>query len=554
MAILAPMTVAILDGYIDPIKLLVIIVMLFLWAKLLPWVDKDAEAAHLPRQGLNMMNMGVFVAAHVAFIFLPNFYIALGVYLFLFLACTGVYLGLRNKQVGLADLKKKLFAKKKSDSSKNAAKAAGSGEVTILAKDGPVMMPDDDEPTRPLFDSMQTLMGDPLRKDAERIELRPDGGGYVAYYWVDGVAYELPNFTAEVGAGCIGYIKGFAGMDVEDRRKPQSGKMKVSVGRSRYDIDLATAGSTAGESMRIGIDTKKRLNHRLDNLGLADDQLAKIRDLVQMNQGIVLVASPKQQGLTTMLYSLVRTHDAFLQHIQSIERVPREELEGVTQIKLGANSGPTEEFKQVEWAVSQQPDVILLDEVVNSNSAKELIQFAASGKRAYIGMRAGSTFEALEQWRKLIGDDALASSALAFLMSGRVLRRLCVACKVQYQPDPEQLRKMNMDPARISSLYQARTQPLTDPKGRPIPCTFCNDLRFKSRFGVYETFNVDDEVRQLIASRAPGERNEEGVPQAAEPVSAGDRAGASGSRRNQRPGSSAGHEVGFNQEITITRD
>src|SRR6185436_3919694 len=111
----------------------------------------------------------------------------------------------------------------------------------------------------------------------------------------------------------------------------------------------------------------------------------------------------------------------------------------------------------------------------------------------------GSTFDTLNLWRKLIGDDKVALKDLKLVINSRVMRRLCAACKVGYTPDPGTLRKLNMDPDKVSKLYQARTQPIRDPKGNPIPCEFCKELRFKGRVGVYETLIVDDEVRALIA-------------------------------------------------------
>ncbi len=148
--------------------------------------------------------------------------------------------------------------------------------------------------------------------------------------------------------------------------------------------------------------------------------------------------------------------------------------------------------------VSQQPDIILIDEVINPASAKSLAGFAAEGKRVYVGMRSASTFDAVGEWRKLVGDDETAMGPLRMAMSGRTLRRLCSACKLAFQPDPEYLRKLNLDPARVQKLFQARTTPPKDDKGNPIPCNFCQDLRYKGRFGVFELFSIDDEVRQVV--------------------------------------------------------
>jgi type II secretory ATPase GspE/PulE/Tfp pilus assembly ATPase PilB-like protein len=113
-------------------------------------------------------------------------------------------------------------------------------------------------------------------------------------------------------------------------------------------------------------------------------------------------------------------------------------------------------------------------------------------------MRAGSTFEAIQQWRTLIGDDKLAMKELKLVVAGRLVRKLCTACKMDYNPDPETLRRLNMAPERVGKLFTARTQPLRDQRGHEVVCEFCLDLRFKGRTGVYELFVIDDEVSQVV--------------------------------------------------------
>src|SRR5438046_4576066 len=105
-------------------------------------------------------------------------------------------------------------------------------------------------------------------------------------------------------------------------------------------------------------------------------------------------------------------------------------MEGITQHKPPANASAAEEFKQVEWVCSQIPDIMLVDEITNPQCARELVKFAREGRRVYLGMRANTTFEALEQWRKMVGDDKAATEYLRMVIAGRIVRRLCMACKV----------------------------------------------------------------------------------------------------------------------------
>lgn len=489
--------------FINGWKLLPAVLVLLIWGRLLTWLDKDAEAAHLPREILNISLLGAGLLGFALFYNLPNFWIATGALLLTNLAGFGTYLILRQQKVGLADLSVQFKEFISSMGKSKKVKEAKAGEVQILLKSGPLGIPEAEDPERPAYDTTQELLTVPLKKGCERIEVRAAEAEAAASYSVDGVSYNLPALPRERAAAAISYLKKVAGLDVEDRRKPQNAMFKVSLDGKRREIEIATAGSTVGESMRLTVDPKKRTSIPLDAIGLTPDQLETVKELVQDRTGIVLVSAPRGHGLTSALYGLIRAHDAFLQHIQTIEHAPKDDLEGITQNRLPAQASAAEEVKQVEWVCSQQPDIILIDEITAPQSAAEIIRFVSdpdARRRVYIGMRAGSGFEAIAQWRKLVGDDSVAVQHLKLALTGRVARRLCSACKVSFTPDPETLRKYNMSPNRVTELFQARTQPIVDPKGRPIPCDFCKDLRYKGRFGIFETLLVDDAIRQAVAA------------------------------------------------------
>jgi type II secretory ATPase GspE/PulE/Tfp pilus assembly ATPase PilB-like protein len=285
-------------------------------------------------------------------------------------------------------------------------------------------------------------------------------------------------------------------MDLNDRRKPQTGSMKALLDGRKRDLKVSTAGTNAGETLSVDVDMKQRYELTIDQLGFSADQLNAVEEIIAEGQGIVLVAAPKGHGLTSLLYAILRRHDAFLSHIQTLEREPQADLEGITQNKLPGGSG--EEAKQVAWLASQQPDILAVDRVEDPRSAQEIANYASSGRRAYVGLRAGSTFEALQTWRNMVGDDKVAMKDVRLVIAARLMRRLCGACKQDFNPDPDTLRKLNMPPERVGKLFTARTTPLKDNRGRDMVCDFCLDIRFKGRIGIFELFIIDNEVKQVI--------------------------------------------------------
>jgi len=480
-------------------KALAVVVVLLFWARLLTWIDKDAEAAHLPRQALNM---GLFSWGLLAFLifFLMPFLLGISALIVLLGLEIGVYLFIRQKKVGLGDLKETFLNFLRGMFKREKVIEAKKGEVQVYNKAGnPLPSPEAEDPGRPAYDAVQLVLTDPLKKNAERIELMPAEGAWGIRYWVDGVSYSGGSVNKNDAAAAVGYFKRAGGLDVNEKRKPQTATIRAAVDKDRHDLRVITAGSAAGEFVRIDVDPKKRQSLKIAELGFSPEQLESLQTSIQENQGLVLVSAPKGQGLTTTLYAILRAHDAFLSQVLTIERGADQDLEGITQNKLSHSATPAEEQQKVAWVTSQEPDVLMVSEVQDPQSAADIVKFSKE-KRAYVGMRAASVLDALTAWRKLVGNDELAMKNLTMVINSRVMRKLCMACKVGYAPDPQTLKKLNMDPDQISKLYQARTEPLRDAKGNPVACEFCKELRFHGRVGVYEILKVDDDVRQIVLS------------------------------------------------------
>ena len=498
--------IAAIEGgdYVSAIKVLPVVLLLLLWAKLLTWIDKDAPAARLPRVEINAALLGGLVFGFILLLLLPNFWLAFGLLFLVFLLEIGVYLLLRHQKVGLADLKSELRNLFKS-SGKKVVEAPPGELVLMTKKGGAIEPPTAEDPNRLAYDAIQRMLTGPMKRGLERFELMPADTTAAVRYAIDGVTYLGGNIDRNEAAAAITYLKNAAGLDVNERRKPQKGIFRIQLENKRTDVELETAGKAAGEWMVLLTDPRNRHNLKLDNVGLSAEQMQTVQQSIADNSGLVLVAAPKGQGLTSLMYAIIRKHDAFLQHIHTIEREPTDDLEGITQNKLPAMPSPAEEFQMVSWVTSQEPDVLVVTAVDDPKTAMEMVRFAENGRRVYVGMRANSSFEALTQWRRLVGDDRAATKSLTMVITGRVLRRLCEACKVGYRPDPQQLRKLNMDPDQVGQLYQARVEPVRDSKGNEIPCQFCADLHYKGRIGIFEILLMTEEMRQVVlAGGDPG--------------------------------------------------
>jgi general secretion pathway protein E len=497
-----------IGNYLNGLKAIPVVLVLLAWAKALSWVDKDTEAARMKREMINTAMMGGFILGFALFIFLPNFFIAFLAMLAVVGVEAGVYLQMRKAAVGLGDLKGDFKAWVKGLGGKPKEVQEVAGAVQIVGANGSLLPPPKaNTPEAESYNGIQSMLTDPMVNNAEVIDIGPTEAGLTVRYTVDGVSYTGASVSKTLGASVIAYLKAAAGLDLGEVRKPQKGTLKLNVNSKRREVQLETKGSTAGEYARLTADAKKRHDFNPDTLGFAPDQLEKIREMIKSGGGVTLLTAPKGQGLTALSYAMLRGHDAFLQNLVTIERDAEQDLEGVTQNKLARGATPEEEAKLAGWIVSQQPDVVLISKPESPAGLSELIRSTKDGRRVYVSFNASDTIEALWTWCKMVGDNKLAVSQLQMIINGRTLRKLCNACKQAYAPEPDVLRKLNMDASKVEKLYQARKEPIRDPKGNPIKCDFCNDLRYKGRTGMYEILMVDDPIKQVATNGLSPEQN-----------------------------------------------
>ena len=488
-------------------KALLFVVIFFAWLKVLLWIDKDTADHRLPREAINGIGWGLVAAAFAVAVLVPTFVVSFVLFTLLALVGVGGYLIYRKQQVGLDDLPerlgtwfKNLFKSKKERAFERKEEALAEGALTLMNKGGqqpPV--PAEDDPQRPAYEAASRLLLDPLYKHADRVVFANAGSRYATKFRVDGVDYPGTAVENEVAAATMDFYKSLAGMDTAERRKQQKGKIKAKTAQGSHDVDVTTSGTRTGETMLFEVDRTKRYRDRATALGMTPQQREVVAEVVEANTGVVLVAAPVGGGLSALLYGFVQEHDAFVQHIITSERHLERELEGTTQTPLNPGADAAEEGKQLSWIVDQEPDVLMVGGLEGREAAKHVIRLASSeAKRAYVGVRADDVAGALKKWRGLVGDDKAAVSVLSLVVAGRSMRKLCDLCKEAYTPNEAALAKMGLPKGRVKTLYRARTEPMVNDRGQPVPCENCGQLGYKGRVGAFEILRVDADTRRAL--------------------------------------------------------
>jgi len=484
-------------GYVSIIKFIVFLLLFFLWLPLLGWVRRDAE---LVRTNENFWTTVVFAAGAAAiliWLLIPVFIIGLLFYLLTVAAASLGYVMHRNARVPAfqrvltADHIKGLFAAegKKIEALK--------GFCFITANNNEVPLPEPKTPDFFGYKAAYDIFNDAVWRRASDIIFSPAPPNYNVAYYVDGTAMKQPSVPKEQLDYFIHFIKQLANLDPNEKRKPQTGKFRTYRNKVSTDWVITTAGSTAGELVKIKQVIKENIL-RLKDISLAPEQYQQLDNLRQLKQGLFIIAGPKKSGVTTTFYALLRSHDAFLNSIATLEKRLSATLPNITQNLFSlSDTGTTSCAKKLQGIIRREHDIIGVADCEDPETAQVACKAANDGKLVYLTLDADNVIKALGKWLKFVGDKKLVADTLLGIVSQRIIRKLCESCKQAYEPNKELLKKFNIPPDKAKVLYRAG-KVIYSKRGKPSTCELCQGTGYVGRMGLFETIIIDDHLRNII--------------------------------------------------------
>ena len=474
-------------------------------ARAMTWTDADLARLHGRRIFWNAIVFLAGLLAVIVLLFVPNFLVALLLFVAVSSAGLGSYILQRNSLVPESDrvftavhLKKVLIG----SGTKAAEKSLRMPELQIAIQqtNGAHVTAPDDELLQTGFQLAHFLLADALSQRATDVALIPSGQTTRLLHRIDGVTTERQRLSVQDSSALVSFIKYASKMDVAEKRVPQRGRLVVSSKGGLTPLWVSTSGSSAGERLDIKLLSKAQ-ELTLDDLRLPADQLNKIRGLAGEPKGLVVVTGGRDCGTTTTLYAFLRSHDAYVQHIHSIETRPLTELENITQHKPKVSEGQVDTAGTLRSVLRGDPGVVLVELAKDAPTLKMMLQ-AAQSRKLYAGMSNSNTFAALSELMTLAGDPQLLSRSLKGIVAQKLMRKLCPTCREAYQPDSQLLGRLNLPVDKIKQFYRPPSKPLVDEKGKPIICFTCKGSGYFGRVGVFEILVVSDEVRELIKQDA----------------------------------------------------
>ena len=354
------------------------------------------------------------------------------------------------------------------------------------------------EDKSPVVRLVRSTLYDALKAGASDIHLETDPQGLNIKYRLDGVLVPIARSAGmESAEQAISRIKVMAELDIAEHRVPQDGRLKVALSGREVDVRVSIMPSVHGEDAVLRILDRQALSAELkgltlDRLGFEGEDLVRIRELAREAYGMLLVTGPTGSGKTTTLYAAISEINHGRDKIVTIEDPVEYQLPGVLQIPVNEKKGLSF-ARGLRSILRHDPDKIMVGEIRDPETAQIAVQSALTGHLVFTTVHANNVFDVIGRFLHMGVDAYSFVSALNGIVAQRLLRLNCPHCSTPVTPEPELLAASHLDPHTLDG-YDFRA-------GRG--CGQCRGTGYKGRRAVAEILLLTDELRELIATRAP---------------------------------------------------
>ncbi len=371
--------------------------------------------------------------------------------------------------------------------SKAAESLAGEGVVDLASVEALA----ESAPVRKLL-NMVLLMA--IKDHASDLHFEPFENEFRIRIRADGVLYELVPPPRHLAFAITTRIKVMANLDIAERRLPQDGRIRLSVGGHPVDLRVSVLPTMFGESCVLRVLDRSVVALDLNNVGMNPTTLAQFRDVIHKPHGIVLVTGPTGSGKTTTLYGALNELNTVEDKIITTEDPVEYSIDGLVQIPIDSDIGNT--FANCLRAILRHdPDIILVGEIRDLETAEIAVQAALTGHLVFSTLHTNDAPSSIARLRDMGVQPFLITATVESILAQRLVRKICPNCRELTVPSTEALADLEMTPEDVigKSFYRGRG------------CTACNNTGFKGRMGLFEFMPITDEIRELIHSGASTE-------------------------------------------------
>lgn len=346
----------------------------------------------------------------------------------------------------------------------------------------------------PVANIVTQLLEYAMKSRASDIHIEPEEDQTRVRYRIDGILHEKILLPRKVHDAVISRIKIMSSLKIDEKRLPQDGRFSFTYGDNEIDLRISTLPTIFGEKVVLRLLPKTQQPPTLLELGLRANALKNLELQLLRTHGIILICGPTGSGKTTSLYSILSKLSTTKVNILTIEDPVEYHIGGANQVQVNPAIGLTF-AAALRTFLRQDPNIILVGEIRDTETAELAIQAALTGHQVYSTLHTNSAAGALPRLLDMGAEPFLLASAVNAVEGQRILRKVCPHCRYTYDPPPEVISNItsvlgNLMPRGPIKLYKGRG------------CQECGNLGYLGRIGIYEVLVVSDKIMKLILERA----------------------------------------------------
>ena len=341
----------------------------------------------------------------------------------------------------------------------------------------------------PVIRLVNSILFQAVRRRASDIHFESFEKGLVIRYRIDGVLYAVLTPPKHLQSSVIARLKIMAGLNIAEKRLPQDGRFTIRTAGRDVDLRVSVLPTAHGERVVLRLLEKENRLFNLSEMGLHDDKLAVVEQLIHLNHGILLVTGPTGSGKTTTLYAALNQINGPDKNIITVEDPVEYQLKGVGQMQVNAKIGLS--FATgLRSILRQDPDVIMIGEIRDRETADIAIHASLTGHLVFSTLHTNDAAGAATRLIDMGIEPFLVASSVVGVLAQRLVRKLCPHCREPYPAPAEELAKLG-----------CRTDVLVDTLYRSVGCPQCAETGYRGRTGIFELLLMDQDLRRVIGTK-----------------------------------------------------
>ncbi len=345
----------------------------------------------------------------------------------------------------------------------------------------------DDTSDAPVIKLVNLMLSQAVRDNASDIHIEPCKDRVKIRKRVDGILYDMYSAPKHAQGKLISRIKIMARMDIAERRLPQDGRIEIRIADKNVDLRVSTLPTAFGERVVMRLLDKSSVLLSLTDLGMSDHDLEIFENLIRVSHGIILVTGPTGSGKTTTLYSALSEINRPDINIITVEDPIEYQIDGISQMQVNTKINLT--FANgLRTIVRQDPDVILIGEIRDLETAEIAIQSALTGHLVFSTLHTNDAASAVTRLIDMGIESFLVTSSVNAILAQRLVRRICDNCREDYEPTDAELATIGLSRERLAG------KPLQRGRG----CPECLGTGYRGRQGIFELMLLNQDLKSLI--------------------------------------------------------